>query len=144
VCSAAHSTASIYQPAFAPFAVFMGRNREEPVGSRNSKLQTQKRLAITLKLAIGALQSNIRKLERTGGSPLLIATRKKRLAKMQEELAILPRWTVQKSTEYGTAVPANSAGLQSASYSASLGQVFGTARAQGSVTVVTDATAFLR
>jgi hypothetical protein len=57
--------------------------------SRNSKLQSQKRLAWSLKLAIGTLETNIRKLKRTEASPLLIATRKKPLARMKEELTQL-------------------------------------------------------
>ena len=46
---------------------------------------------MSLKLAIAALEGNIRKVERAAGSPLLIVTRKKRLARMQEELANLDR-----------------------------------------------------
>jgi hypothetical protein len=55
------------------------------------KPETRRRLAISLKLAIRALETNIRKLERTGVSPLLIATRKRRLGRMQEELALISR-----------------------------------------------------
>ena len=54
-----------------------------------SRLGTRKRLAISLKSAIRAIQTSIRKLEKTGASPLLINARKKRLANMQEELATL-------------------------------------------------------
>ena len=68
----------------APFAVFMGKEGNKPVGTHRSK-PPSRRSAISLKLAIGALQRNIRKLERTGASPLLIATRKKRLAGIQKE-----------------------------------------------------------
>src|SRR5207253_2842793 len=65
----------------------MGKDGNKPVGSRPAK--PPRRLAIPLRLAIGALERNIRKLERTGATPLLIATRKKRLAKMRKELASL-------------------------------------------------------
>jgi hypothetical protein len=55
-------------------------------GRRGSERESRRHFAITLKLAIKTLQGNIRKLEKTGASPLLIATRKKRLARMQTEL----------------------------------------------------------
>ncbi|HKS72429.1 MAG TPA: hypothetical protein VJQ82_04480 [Terriglobales bacterium] len=89
VLSVARSTASTYRPAIVPYAVFTGKREDEIVGARGNRLETRKRLAISLKLAIKALESNIHKLEKTAGSPLLIVTRKKRLARMQEELANL-------------------------------------------------------
>ena len=62
----------------------MGKHGNTLVGIRLAK--PPRRLAISLRLAIGALERNIRKLERTGATPLLIATRKKQLAKMRKEL----------------------------------------------------------
>ncbi len=89
VRSAAHSMASTYRLAIVPYAVFTGKREDEIVGIRRSRLGTRKRLAISLKLAIRALESNLHKLERTAACPLLILTRKKRLARMQQELAKL-------------------------------------------------------
>lgn len=89
VLSVAHSTASTYRLAIAQYAVLTGKREDEFVSVRARRLGTRRRLAISLKLAIGALESNIRKLERTAGSPLLIVTRKRRLARLQEELANL-------------------------------------------------------
>lgn len=56
-----------------------------------SKPQSQERLAITLKPAIRDLQGKISKFQigEAGASPLLIATRKKRFARMQAELGRL-------------------------------------------------------
>lgn len=81
VLSVPHSTASIFRLAVARCVVFMAKGRH------GSERETKGRLAITLKIAIKTLQGNICKLERTGASPLLIATRKKRLVRIQEELA---------------------------------------------------------
>jgi hypothetical protein len=81
VPTAAHLTPSTYRLAIARCVVPMAR------GTRRSERETNRRLAISLRLAIGTLETNIRKLERTGASPLLVATRRKRLARMQEELA---------------------------------------------------------
>lgn len=61
------------------------------VGALPPKRDTRRRLAISLKLAIGSLGTNIRKLENTGASPLLVAARKKRLVRMKEELARLAK-----------------------------------------------------
>jgi hypothetical protein len=57
--------------------------------SRRSDREARQRLAISLRLAIRALDTNICKSERTEASPLLIATGKKRLARMRQELAKL-------------------------------------------------------
>lgn len=51
---------------------------------------------------------------------------------------------VLETTDCGTAAQANSAAYYSATYSASLRQVFGTVRAQGIVMAVTEATAFFQ
>ena len=91
VLSVEHSTASTDRLAIVRYAASKGKPGDEFVGSPGSGLGAKKRLAMSLKLAIGALESNIRKLERTAGSPLLILIRKKRLARMQEELASLDR-----------------------------------------------------
>lgn len=56
---------------------------------RYTQQRVRTRLATSLKLASDALQANIRQLESTGAHPLLIATRKKELAKMQGEIAKL-------------------------------------------------------
>ena len=53
------------------------------------QLRTKARLIDSLKPAIRALETNIRRLERTGGNPLLISVRKRELVKMQEELSNL-------------------------------------------------------
>ena len=47
------------------------------------------RLATSLKLASETLHANICKLEKTGAHPLLIAARKKELAKLQDDIAKL-------------------------------------------------------
>jgi len=75
-----HLPDSTSQTAAARFAVWLG-------SMRGSRKRTQTRLAASLKLAIKALKTNIRKLERTGDAhPLLIAARKKELAKLRKEL----------------------------------------------------------
>lgn len=61
------------------------------MGTQRNKRETAKRLAVSLKAAIRALEGNIRKLEKTGAHPLLIMARKKELAKMEEELSRLHR-----------------------------------------------------
>ena len=53
------------------------------ISMRYTQQRVRTRLATSLKLASDALQANIRQLESTGAHPLLIATRKKELAKMQ-------------------------------------------------------------
>ena len=63
----------------------MSRDRS----TRGGKRITVKRLKIALRLATLALDTNIRRLEKTGGSPLLLGIRKKRLARMQRELSEL-------------------------------------------------------
>jgi hypothetical protein len=83
VPNAAHSRGSIRRTVVAQCVVAMVRGR------RCSERETKRRLAIALKTTIRTMQGNVSKLERTGASPLLIATRKKRLAKMQAELARL-------------------------------------------------------
>ena len=74
------------------------------MSSRRDKGEIIKRLAVSLKLAIGALQTNIRKLEKAEGSPLLIATRKKRLARMQEELDRLRHWNCLYLIQYSRSI----------------------------------------
>ena len=70
---------STSQPAAARFVA--------SVDSVRSRKRTRTRLAACLRLAIRALKTNIRKLERTGGAhPLLIDARKKQLAKLEGEL----------------------------------------------------------
>lgn len=81
---AVHWQGSICQPAGVRFA-----GRRDSVLTRRQP--TRARLATSLKLAIKALQTNIRKLERTEAHPLLIAARKRELLKMQEELTRLRR-----------------------------------------------------
>ena len=83
VPTAARSTASTYRLAIARCVVPMAR------GSRRSEQDTKRHLMMALKLAMKGLRSNIHKLQKTGAFPLLIATRKKRLARMQQELAKL-------------------------------------------------------
>ena len=81
VPSVVHSAVSTLRLAIARFAAPVAKGR------RGSERETKGRFAITLKIAIRALEGNIRRLERAGASPLLVATRKKRLVRMQEELA---------------------------------------------------------
>ena len=83
VPTAAHSTASTYRLAIARCVVPMAR------GSRRSERDTKRHLMMALKLAIRNLQISIHKLERTEASALLVMARKKRLARMKEELAKL-------------------------------------------------------
>ena len=80
-----HSTASTCPLAVARCVVPMARGRRQS----GSKPGTTRRLEIFLELAIRALETNIRKLEETEGFPLLIAARKKRLARMRTELTKL-------------------------------------------------------
>ena len=71
---------STSQPAAARFAASVDN-------VRGSRKRTRTRLAASLRLAVKALKTNIRKLERTGGAhPLLINARKKQLAKLEGEL----------------------------------------------------------
>ena len=81
VLGVVHSTVSTFRLAVARSAAPVAKGR------RGSERETKGHFAITLKIAIRTLQGNIRKLERTGASPLLIAARRKRLVRMQEELA---------------------------------------------------------
>lgn len=89
--TAEHLQGNICQVATAPFAAWRD--------SMRSRRQPRTRLAVSLKLAIEALQNNIRKMERSEAHPLLIAARKRELFKMQDELGKLrrderkkPRW----------------------------------------------------
>ena len=86
--SVAHLTVSTYRLAVVQCALCMGEDRQKPVGTRTSKPAT-KRLAISLTLAIGALESNIDSWTGLGHRLLMVAARKKRLARMQAELAQL-------------------------------------------------------
>jgi len=71
----------------AAIGLLNGNGGGEPLTVEASKPATSSRLAISLKSAIGALQTDIRKLEKTASSSVVIATRKKRLARMQQERA---------------------------------------------------------
>jgi hypothetical protein len=70
----------------AAIGLLNGNGGGEPLTMEASKPATSSRLAISLTSAIGALQTDIRKLEKAESSSLLIATRKKRLARMQQQL----------------------------------------------------------
>ncbi len=76
-----HSPVSISPAAVARCVEAMARGR------RSSERGTRQGLAKVLKVAVKSLQGNIRKLEKTGASPLLIAARKKQLARMKEQLS---------------------------------------------------------
>lgn len=62
-----------------------------------NKLPTEIRLLNSLKVATKGLRNSICKLEKDGANPLMIATRKKELAKIQEELDQLSRRSPSES-----------------------------------------------
>ena len=72
------------RPLVRRYAAAIGLLDENGRGA--SKPATSRRLAISLKSAIRALQTSIHKLEKTDGSSLLIDARKKRLVRMRQEL----------------------------------------------------------
>lgn len=82
VPNAAHLPASISRPV-----VVLCAGRMDSL--ERAQQQTRTRLPKSLKLASETLQANICKLEKTGAHPLLIAARKKELAKIQGEIAKL-------------------------------------------------------
>jgi HEPN domain-containing protein len=88
VPNAAHFAANTYSPAAVRYVMCVGKHGKVPVRTHTSRAVTG-RLATSLKLAVEKLERNIRKLEKAEISPLLIAARKKQLAKVQDELARL-------------------------------------------------------